>query len=137
MYTEDFKGTGKWVLLLRQANYFTIACQDTKLANQVIADINSKMKIEVKHLDHIERYSGVNIDQRHGLSSFKSTHTLTNGSCNKNGYKMIHQFIFNLFQWILHLNIRNFYSHVHQCHLTNYHRPKKNFVLPTDRLWEK
>ena len=63
-FTDNYKNTGKRVLFLRQVDDFAIACQDTSLANQVIEDINSKMKIEIKHLDHIERFNGVDIDQR-------------------------------------------------------------------------
>ena len=63
-FTDDYNGTGKRVLFLRQVDDFAIACQDTDLANQVIKDINSKMSIEVKHLGQVERFNGVDIDQR-------------------------------------------------------------------------
>ena len=43
------------------------------LANQVISDINSKMKIEVKHIGHVERFNGVDIDQRCGYIKLHNT----------------------------------------------------------------
>lgn len=63
-YTDNYNGTNKKVLFLRQVDDFAIACEDTTIANQVINDINSKMTIEIKHLGSVSRFNGVDIDQR-------------------------------------------------------------------------
>ena len=62
-YTSDYNHTGKTVLFLRQVDDFAVACQDQATAKQVIADINSKMTINVKELGIIERFNGVDILQ--------------------------------------------------------------------------
>ena len=62
-YTNNYNGTNKTVLFLRQVDDFAIACKDKQLADVVIEDINSKMSIEIKHLGVVSRYNGVDINQ--------------------------------------------------------------------------
>lgn len=62
-YTNNYNGTGKTVLFLRQVDDFAVACEDEELSQQVIADINNKMTIDVKHLGKVSRFNGVDIDQ--------------------------------------------------------------------------
>ena len=62
-FSDNYNGTGKKVLFLRQVDDFAIACEDEQLATQVIQDINSKMTISVKKLGQIERFNGMDILQ--------------------------------------------------------------------------
>jgi dUTPase len=62
-FTNNYKGTNKKVLFLRQVDDFAIACEDSALAEQVIADINNMMTIDVKLLGIITRFNGIDIDQ--------------------------------------------------------------------------
>ena len=62
-FTDDYNGSKKRVIFLRQVDNFAIACEDPALAKTVIADINSKMSIDVKELGLISRYNGVDIEQ--------------------------------------------------------------------------
>ena len=61
--TNNYKGTGKSILLLRQVDDFAVACQDTTIAQQVINDINTKMTISVKELGTLTRFNGVDVEQ--------------------------------------------------------------------------
>ena len=63
-YTDNYNGTNKRVLFLRQVDDFAIACEDRTTAATVINDINSKMSIDVKELGMIERFNGVDVEQR-------------------------------------------------------------------------
>ena len=62
-YTNNYKQTGKTVLFLRQVDDFAVACQDSKLAQEIISEINSKMTINVKQLGIISRFNGVDVEQ--------------------------------------------------------------------------
>ena len=62
-YTNNYNGTGKTVLFLRQVDDFAIACEDTELAKNVISAIDASMSIEVKYLGLISRYNGVDVTQ--------------------------------------------------------------------------
>ncbi len=62
-YTNNYNGTGKTVLFLRQVDDFAIACENSDLARKVISDIDSSMSIEVKYLGLISRYNGVDVTQ--------------------------------------------------------------------------
>ena len=72
-FTDDYKGTGKRVLFLRQVDDFAIACETQEIANMVVTDINSKMTIDVKHLGLITRYNGVDVEQRREYIKIHST----------------------------------------------------------------
>ena len=63
-YTDNYNGTKKRVLFLRQVDDFAIACEDRSTAATVINDINSKIYIDVKELGMIERFNGVDVEQR-------------------------------------------------------------------------
>ena len=53
-YSSDYKNsTGKRVLFLRQVNDFAISCKDKATCEEVIADINSEMTINIKELGMI------------------------------------------------------------------------------------
>jgi len=54
---------GKRVLFLRQVDDFAVASTDRKCAEQLIDDINNKMRIQVKHLGIIDRFNGMDIHQ--------------------------------------------------------------------------
>ena len=62
-YTDNYNNTGKKVLFLRQVDDFAVSCEDENTAKQVIADINSKMTIDVKQLGIIDRFNGVDVTQ--------------------------------------------------------------------------
>ena len=62
-YSNDYNGTGKEVLLLRQVDDFAISCEDDEVAQACIQAINSKMTIEVKELGLISRFNGIDVDQ--------------------------------------------------------------------------
>ena len=62
-YTNNYKGTGKEVLFLRQVDDFAISCEDDAVSKDCIQAINSKMTIEVKELGIISRFNGIDVDQ--------------------------------------------------------------------------
>ena len=62
-YTNNYKGTGKEVLFLRQVDDFAISCEDDEVSKDCIQAINSKMSIEVKELGLIDRFNGIDVDQ--------------------------------------------------------------------------
>ena len=62
-YSNDYNGTGKKVLFLRQVDDFAISCEDKATALDVIEKINSKMTIVVKQLGLIDRFNGVDVLQ--------------------------------------------------------------------------
>ena len=62
-YTNDYNGTGKTVLFLRQVDDFAVACEDSTTADLVIKQINDKMTIDVKSLGVIDRFNGIDIEQ--------------------------------------------------------------------------
>ena len=75
-YTSNYKGTTeKKVLLLRQVDDFAISCQDEKLCEEVIADIQSEMTIAINKLGRLTRFNGVDIEQtRHYVKLFNRTY---------------------------------------------------------------
>ena len=75
-YTSNYKGTTeKKVLLLRQVDDFAISCQDEKLCEEVIADIQSEMTIAINKLGRLNRFNGVDIEQtRHYVKLFNKTY---------------------------------------------------------------
>jgi deoxyuridine 5'-triphosphate nucleotidohydrolase len=74
-YCSDYNNTGKKLLFLRQVDDFAVACEDKKLAQEVISAINSKMSIEVKELGLVTRYNGVDISQtRHYIKLSNQTY---------------------------------------------------------------
>ena len=62
-YTDNYNNSGKKVLFIRQVDDFAVSCEDEATAKQVIADINSKMTIDVKQLGQIDRFNGVGVTQ--------------------------------------------------------------------------
>ena len=62
-YTKDYNKTGKIVLFLRQVDDFAVACQDEQTSKGVIADIDSQMTVDIKHLGILDRFNGVDILQ--------------------------------------------------------------------------
>jgi deoxyuridine 5'-triphosphate nucleotidohydrolase len=73
--TKNFNNTGKTVLFLRQVDDFAIACEDEKLAKEIISKINSKMTIDVKMLGTIDRFNGVDVTQgRHYVKLSNKTY---------------------------------------------------------------
>ena len=62
-YSNNYNGTGKEVLLLRQVDDFAISCEDDEVSKACIQAINSKMTIEVKELGLISRFNGIDVDQ--------------------------------------------------------------------------
>ena len=75
-YTSNYKGTtDKKVLLLRQVDDFAISCEDEKLCEEVIADIQSEMTIAINKLGRLTRFNGVDIEQsRHYVKLFNRTY---------------------------------------------------------------
>ncbi len=54
----NYKGTTeKKVLLLRQVDDFAISCQDKKLCEEVISDIQSEMTIAINKLGRLTRFN--------------------------------------------------------------------------------
>ena len=74
-YTDNYNNTGKKVIFLRQVDDFAVSCQDEQTAKMVIADINSKMTIDVKQLGQIDRFNGVDVTQtRHFIKLSNRTY---------------------------------------------------------------
>ena len=75
-YTSNYKGTTeKKVLLLRQVDDFAISCEDERLCEEVIADIQSEMTIAINKLGRLTRFNGVDIEQtRHYVKLFNRTY---------------------------------------------------------------
>ena len=75
-YSSNYKGTTeKKVLLLRQVDDFAISCQDDKLCEDVIADIQSEMTIAINKLGRLTRFNGVDIEQtRHYVKLYNRTY---------------------------------------------------------------
>ena len=74
-YTTNYNGTGQIVLFLRQVDDFAVSCNSEKLATQVIEDINSQMKINVKKLGSISRFNGMDVSQsRYYIKIFNKTY---------------------------------------------------------------
>ena len=62
-FTDDYNGTGKMVLFMKQVDDFCVSCEDRDTAKNVIAAINDKMTIDVKELGLISRFNGVDVTQ--------------------------------------------------------------------------
>ena len=62
-YTRNYNNSGKIVLFLRQVDDFAVACEDEQTSKGVIADIDSQMTVEIKHLGILDRFNGVDILQ--------------------------------------------------------------------------
>ena len=74
-YTNNYKGTGKSILFLRQVDNFAVSCQDQSTASAVIQSINSKMTINVKNLGLITRFNGIDILQsKHYVKLYNTTY---------------------------------------------------------------
>lgn len=61
MYTGMIDGTR--ILLLRQVDDFAVAAKDVAIATNLIQQINSKMRIQLKVLGIIDRFNGLDIHQ--------------------------------------------------------------------------
>ena len=74
-YTDDYNGTDKKILFLRQVDDFAIKCEDKQTAMYVIEQMNSKMTITVKELGIINRFNGVDVLQsRHYIKLYNTTY---------------------------------------------------------------
>jgi hypothetical protein len=61
LYSGSFDGVN--ILFLRQVDDFAIACSDEKVANAIIAKINSFMSVNIKYLGLLTRFNGVDVEQ--------------------------------------------------------------------------
>ena len=110
-YTTNYNGTGQIVLFLRQVDDFAVSCKSEKLATQVIEDINSQMKINVKKLGSISRFNGIDVSQsRYYIKIFNKTY-IEKICLHKNGYNK---------KQIYHLSIQS------QCTMTHNIRENSN-----------
>ena len=66
-YTNDYNGTGKIVLFMKQVDDFCVSCEDRATAKNVIQAINAKMTIDVKELGLISRFNGMDVQQTPSL----------------------------------------------------------------------
>ena len=74
-YTDNFNNTGKKLFFLRQVDDFAISCEDSKTALDVIAAIDAKMTVRIKHLGQIDRFNGIDVLQsRHFIKLFNKTY---------------------------------------------------------------
>ena len=62
-FTNDYRGTGKTVLFMKQVDDFAVSCEDRETAQAVILAINEKMTIDVKELGLLTRFNGVDVTQ--------------------------------------------------------------------------
>lgn len=62
LYHGTFKG--KEILFLRQVDDFAIACESETIAKELLAAINTKMSVNIKYLGLVDRFNGVDIDQK-------------------------------------------------------------------------
>ncbi len=79
---------GHRVLFLRQVDDFSVASLDPNAARKLIDSINTKMRIEVKHLGLINRFNGMDVHQ---------TRYYVKITCENYLYKMIksHDWLIN------------------------------------------
>ena len=62
LYHGVYKGNE--ILFLCQVDDFAIACDNEQIAKDImIADINSKMSVNIKYLGLLDRFNGVDLDQ--------------------------------------------------------------------------
>ena len=61
LYHGVYKGNE--ILFLRQVDDFAIACDNEQIAKDMIAEINSKMSVNIKYLGLLDRFNGVDIAQ--------------------------------------------------------------------------
>ena len=74
-YTDNYIGTGKKVLFMKQVDDFSVSCEDRDTAKHVISAINEKMTIDVKELGLISRFNGVDVHQtRHYIKIYNETY---------------------------------------------------------------
>ena len=55
--------SGTEIFFLRQVDDFAISCENEQTAKAFIAEINSKLSIEIKYLGLVKRFNGVDINQ--------------------------------------------------------------------------
>jgi len=61
LYHGVYKGNE--ILFLRQVDDFAIACDNEQITKDMIAEINSKMSVNIKYLGLLDRFNGVDIAQ--------------------------------------------------------------------------
>ena len=62
-FTNDYNGTGKIVLFMKQVDDFCVSCKDRDTAKSVNAAINDTMTIDIKELGLNSRCNGVEVTQ--------------------------------------------------------------------------